>query len=637
MIPAALVGLLVLIGGWATWTAWRNSRLTSTHAPGPPRRVPARRNPTTESPFLNARPGVKYVGDAVCARCHADIARAFRHHPMGRSLAPIAAAPEAGIAADDRIRSFSAQGFEYAIERRGKRVFHRETRRDSRGREIARTEAEVQFVLGSGTRALSFLIDRDGSLFESPITWYTQQRRWDLAPGYETDNLHFERPIKVECLYCHANQVEAVAGTINRYREPIFQGHAIGCERCHGPGELHARRPPPGDDADSTIVNPSRLEPALREAVCQQCHLLGDLRIVRAGRERFDYRPGLPLHEFVSIFVKTGKTADNRFVGHVEQMDASRCFQASQGRLECISCHDPHRLPPPGEKAAYYRGRCLECHGAKGCGLPVAIRRERSRDDSCIACHMPRAASSNVPHTVTTVHRIPRFAEDSSAPAEGPPRPGTGGEGPLVLFHRELLDSEERRDVERDLGMALCNGGATLPGMTSPAMVGRAALPLLASGLARRPEDPDGWEAKGTALWMLGRRAEALAAVRTALEQAPDRETALVAAAARSAQLGRFDDALTDWRRTLAINPGRSDYHSALALALGQKGDWAAAAEACRTALALNSANLEARWLLVRCLFRLRQPQAARAEFDILLEFQPPRRDELLRWFDEQR
>ena len=26
---------------------------------------------------------VKYVGDAACARCHAEIADTFRHHPMG--------------------------------------------------------------------------------------------------------------------------------------------------------------------------------------------------------------------------------------------------------------------------------------------------------------------------------------------------------------------------------------------------------------------------------------------------------------------------------------------------------------------------------------------------------------------------
>ena len=44
------------------------------------------------SPYKNTRPGVKYVGDAACTRCHAEIAETYRRHPMGRSLAPIATA-----------------------------------------------------------------------------------------------------------------------------------------------------------------------------------------------------------------------------------------------------------------------------------------------------------------------------------------------------------------------------------------------------------------------------------------------------------------------------------------------------------------------------------------------------------------
>ena len=52
-----------------------------------------------------------------------------------------------------------------------------------------------------------------------------------------------------KCLFCHCNAVEPVADTLNRYRPPLFRGHAIGCERCHGPGELHV-----GDGSGETIV-----------------------------------------------------------------------------------------------------------------------------------------------------------------------------------------------------------------------------------------------------------------------------------------------------------------------------------------------------------------------------------------------
>jgi hypothetical protein len=150
------------------------------------------------------------------------------------------------------------------------------------------------------------------SWVKSLITWYSRKQKWDLSPCYEKDNLHFERFIKPACLFCHSNRFDHVAGTENRYRPPNFMGHAIGCERCHGPGELHVRTPERLSDEPPNIVNPARLQPALREAVCQQCYLQGDIRIVRAGRSLSDYRPGLPLSSVESVFVKAASFATCR-------------------------------------------------------------------------------------------------------------------------------------------------------------------------------------------------------------------------------------------------------------------------------------------------------------------------------------
>ena len=210
------------------------------------------------SPYKNTLPGVKYVGDKACTHCHAEIAETYRQHPMGRSLSPIATATVTGGDERNGRPLFEDQGLEYSIERRDGRVIHKETRRNSSGRIIARNEGEVQYVLGSGRRGLTYLIDRDGFLVESPITWYSQAGRWGLSPGYEEMNYHFDRPVQAACLFCHANRIEpVVGGTLNRYRPPIFQGHEIGCERCHGPGELHVAHPEIIGGKDMTIVNPA--------------------------------------------------------------------------------------------------------------------------------------------------------------------------------------------------------------------------------------------------------------------------------------------------------------------------------------------------------------------------------------------
>jgi predicted CXXCH cytochrome family protein len=542
---------------------------------------------------------------------------------MGRSLSPIAAATvTVGDDAGGR-PLFQAHGLEYSIERRDGRVFHQETRRDAAGRIIARNEAEVQFVVGSGSQGIGYLIERDGFLFQSPISWYARKQQWDLAPGYETTNVHFERPVGSTCLYCHANRVEPVAGTINRYRPPIFRGHAIGCERCHGPGELHARRPAVVDGRDTTIVNPAELEPSLRDAVCEQCHLLGHRRVVKVDRRNEDYRPGQPFYRIWSVFEQSQGTAQDRFVGQVEQMHESRCFRASRGGLGCVSCHDPHQRPEPQERVSYYRERCLECHADRGCRLPAADRLARSRNDDCAGCHMPRSDSSDVIHAAATNHRILRQADgdDRSPIGTADPRPG---ERPLVLFHRDLMDERGRAEAERDLGVALCRDGPEGAAV---------ALPLLEAALAARPDDLAAWEARGFALGQLRRYDEGLAAFRTALDREPDRESALIGAADLAARGGRRDAAIADLRRVIALDPWRSAHYTDLASLCFRSRDWPAAAAACREAIRLSPTDAETRKLLVRCYLRMGDSQAARREFQTLLRFDLPDRAELIRWF----
>jgi tetratricopeptide (TPR) repeat protein len=305
-------------------------------------------------------------------------------------------------------------------------------------------------------------------------------------------------------------------------------------------------------------------------------------------------------------------------------MHASRCFRASQGRLGCISCHDPHVLPNPEEKAAYFRTRCLECHAERGCSLPPEVRIQKKGVDDCIGCHMPRLSSSNNTHVATTNHRVPRLANGEQGSPDNA-EPFRRDRTSLVNFHRNLLSERELALAERDRGIALCRGGG--------AAAAAEALPILQAAVTARPDDLIALESLGEVLGRLGRPVAGLDAYKRALAQGSTRQTALEGAAFLSFKAGRHADAIEFWRQAIAVNPWRSDFHAQLAASALELGDWRVGAGACREALRLNPMLLPVRAWLVQCDLELGDREGARAQLETLLRFDPPDRDNLLRRF----
>ena len=315
----------------------------------------------------------------------------------------------------------------------------------------------------------------------SPVTWYAQKQTWDLSPGYEKGSIHFDRPIDPDCLFCHSNRVQHVALSVNRPRvSPGLARYAIGCERCHGPGELHARRPELSGGRDLTIVNPRHLDPVLRGNVCEQCHLVGEHRVDRLGlSRRCRHRPGSPLSAF---FVDHARNTDEgqKLVGQVEQDEGeSRCFRASRGRLGCLSCHDPHEVPEPSEKVAYFRERCPNCwlrgQGLQAPRADAAWPGTRRLTITRRCCHMPV-----VPKTVDAIHdrrqRSPGILREPDARSTGP-GPWSGSLLPLVRLNGDA-DPDHRDSMDRELAIAVTAEGTRLPNTPQMAKVGGLVLAM---------------------------------------------------------------------------------------------------------------------------------------------------------------
>jgi hypothetical protein len=644
--PWLVAGLLVLgLGGAAACYWWPYA-----HTPRPAPAASAPLPPLTDSPFLNTRPGVAYVGDSACADCHPDQTRAYRQHPMGRSLFAAADTPPLERYDAQANNPFRAGRFHFRVLRQGQRLVHKEWCEDTKGNVVARQEEEIAYVVGSGAQARTGIVNRGGSLFQSPITWYTQKAGWGLSPGYEQNLTHFTRRIDPRCLYCHCQEAHPVPDSLNEYREPVFGQLAIGCERCHGPGALHvaARAAgPPREKVDDTVVNPAHLAPALREAVCEQCHLQGETIVERRGRSQAEYRPGLPLHEYVAVFVRPPEVTDpSKIVTHVEQMRLSACFNKSGGQFGCTSCHDPHGVPPPDETVAFYRGQCLNCHGparegARGrraeapeCSLPRAERTAKDARDNCVACHMPRGPSSNASHMAVTDHRVPRVP--GRPPADRPePAPGVT----LVAFHRALLPPEDG-DLRRDLGVGLIDLASLASGVPGAKPVtdylSKQALPLLDEAAARAPDDVPALEARGFALSVQGRPDEALAVLGEALAKAPDRERALTFAARVAEERGRLELAEQYCRRLAEKYPQVPDHQHRLAVLHAQRKAWPQALRAAQAAVKADPFRAESRAILITAYLETGDRDRARAEFERLGVLHPDYQEKIRAWFAER-
>jgi len=375
---------------------------------------------TQPPPFLNQDPAVSYVGAGECQPCHLNIATTYAQTGMGRSFYPMS--PARAVEDFHRNNEFAVEetGLRYKMTERDGKYYQRQYMVDSRGGEVASDERELEWVVGSNHHNRSYLVTLDDRLFQAPICWYPQASKWDLCPGFEVKNDHFGREISTSCLFCHNGAMKLVPGERNLFEEPI--PHGIDCERCHGPGALHVARWSDGrrtatGDLDPTIVNPRRLSPQQRLHLCSQCHLADSKttkRVLRPGREFPDFRPGQLLTDVAITFSSIEKTQhDFGLSSQADRMILSRCFTESGGKLECLTCHNPHITVYHEERPAdLFRRKCLGCHVEADCGEEHGSRAATGgTPDDCVACHMRRGEPDDQRFTEFTDHWIRRSIE----------------------------------------------------------------------------------------------------------------------------------------------------------------------------------------------------------------------------------
>jgi hypothetical protein len=342
-----------------------------------------------------------YAGSKSCFACHSGIYRSFAKTAMGRSMRPANELSEGTLPGEAAIPVPTAS--------RVLTVFRDQAGWHQRESEpgVFQAEHKLDFAVGSGTNGFTFLVRRDNYLFQAPLSFYSRTGKWDLSPGYEQADVGFGRMVPGECVGCHAGRAMPLANRPGAYEDPPFAELAIGCENCHGPGEAHVKAL---GNKPGLIVNPARLPARLAENICIGCHQTGDARVLQPGRNYRDFRPGQWFIDTALILKAVGTPEQGKesdLLEHYAAMQASRCFRMSAGKLNCLSCHDPHVQQAASEAPAYFRQKCLGCHNEQSCTLPQKTRRDQKPPDDCAGCHMPKRKIEQIAHSALTNHRIP--------------------------------------------------------------------------------------------------------------------------------------------------------------------------------------------------------------------------------------
>lgn len=394
-----------------------------------------------------------YVDPALCGGCHPKVQETYRRTAMGRSFYSPGVDNTIGDAGKVATFYHKASDSYFTMSARGGRFYQRRYQIGFDGKETNNLEEQVDYVLGSGNHARTYLHRTSrNTLLELPLGWYAEEGgHFGMNPGYDRpDHPGFTRDVTYACMFCHNGIPENPPASRNPGSDPVFPARlpeGIDCQRCHGPGSKHIQiagtRGARVEDIRKAIVNPARLSPERQLEVCMQCHLETTSRqlpnsIVRYERGPFSYVPGEPLGDFVLHFDQAqGTESDDRFqiVNAAYRLRKSACFRKS-GTLLCTTCHNPHETPRAEDAARHYAQVCRECHAEPFDQLVASGKHTQAAN--CVDCHMPKRRTDDVVHVVMTDHYIQRRkpARDLLAPLEERRETeGNAYRGEVVLYY----------------------------------------------------------------------------------------------------------------------------------------------------------------------------------------------------------
>jgi predicted CXXCH cytochrome family protein len=267
------------------------------------------------------------------------------------------------------------------------------------------TKDQIALVYGSLWKQRYFT-KRGDDYFPEPAQWDVTHRVWRpyfvakgtdwWEPYYPADNM--QRPTGPTCDGCHSVDY-------NIHTKQVAEWN-VGCEKCHGPGSEHVEHPSRGN-----ILNPARMDYVSANDTCIQCHSQGRPLTNPIEGKYYDwpvgYHVGLILSDSWQLEEHTlGETTFTHYPdgsAHKNRMQGNDFVQSVMYRrgVTCFSCHDVHGTDTYAQLRKPADQLCLDCHGPRSLNGPRTGTLEEhthhkkgSTGSSCIACHMPKIATT---------------------------------------------------------------------------------------------------------------------------------------------------------------------------------------------------------------------------------------------------
>ena len=307
-----------------------------------------------------------------CASCHKEQSVPQAATGMAHALRSGTDAP---ILRSHPSLTFRQGPYSYTIERSG----NQSTYTVSDGR--SEWKAPIAWAFGLGAAGQTYVVQRNGAWYETRVSYYKDIDALDLTVGARPDvprslEEAFGREQSEkganECFNCHATGVLS-GGAL--HVEALTPG--VQCVRCHNDGPEHMASLQSPDGKPKRAVKLGALSAEEIADFCGQCH--------RTWATIASQGP----HNITNVRFQPYRLAN------------SKCYDSSENRIRCISCHDPHvqsEAPP-----ASYDRNCRACHndrgdkpGAKMCSVAQS---------NCVSCHMPKVEIKEA-HNKFTDHWI---------------------------------------------------------------------------------------------------------------------------------------------------------------------------------------------------------------------------------------